>query len=176
MDFSWIAAVPWFAWASIVVVVGLVLWQADSVLMLITRKRPRSEVKSRPPDDMMWEVGEVFASGLSVPIIIISYDLKVRAYNRSAEDLTGRPYYAIHEKSFGLLLADEDEDLFRAWLSRYLKDYRDGDVAQMVGVRRPLTLSRADGTNRQVVATFTHFGNGHGGIQIELSADPRKAA
>lgn len=176
MDLRWIADIPWFAWMSVVVVVVLVLWQADRVLMLMTRKRPRPEQKCRAPDEIMWEVGEVFASGLSVPIIIISYDLKVRAYNRSAEDLTGRPYYAIHEKSFSLLLADEDEDLFKVWLDRYLKDYRDGDVAQMVGVRRPLTLSRADGTNRQVVAIFTHFGNGHGGIQIELSADQRKAA
>lgn len=176
MDFSWIAAVPWFAWAAIVALAGLVVWQADRVLMLITRKRPRPEPKCRTPDEIMWEAGKVFAAGLSVPVVIIDYDLAVQVHNRPAEDLTGRSFYAVHKHSFGLVLSDEDEDSLKGWLGRYLKDYREGEAVQMVGHRRPLTIQRPDGSRREVVAILTHFGNGHGGIQIELSPDLRKAA
>ncbi|WP_148207334.1 hypothetical protein [Paramagnetospirillum magneticum] len=157
-------------------VFGLALWRPDQALMLITRRRPRPEPKGRTPDEIMWEAGKVFAEGLSVPVVIIDYNLAVHVHNPPAEELTGRSFYAVHKHSFGLLLTDEDEDALKGWIGRYLKDYREGEAVQLVGHRRPLTICRPDGTRRQAIAILTHFGNGHGGIQIELSPDLRKAA
>lgn len=165
MDFGWLASVSWYGWVTMFAVMGLCLWQYDRVAVLLGRPVPTCPVV---PDGVMWQAGEVFAAGLSVPVIIIDYDRRVRVYNRGAEDLTGHPFYAVHNHPFGLLLPDEDDDSFKGWLDRYLKEFREGDTVQMVGHPRPMRIERKDGMVREVVATLTHFGNGHGGIQIEL--------
>lgn len=165
MSLDWLADLPWYAWGGIIGLVGLVAWQYRPIAVLLGRDLPPEQIL---PDDVMWRAGDVFAAGLSVPVVIIDYDRRVRVYNRGAEDLTGHPFHAVHGHSFGLMLSDDDEDSFRGWIDRYLKEYREGDVVQMVGERRRMTLVRPDGRRRQVSATLTHFGNGHGGIQIEL--------
>lgn len=165
MDLGWVAMMPWYGWGAMVAVVSLILWQYERVAVLLGRRVPR---RTADNDTVMWRAGDVFASGLSVAIVIIDYGLKIRIYNRGAEDLTGYPFHSVSERSFGLLLPDDERDSFSGHLDRYLKDFRQGDAVQWIGEERDMTLIRQDESPLPVKAMLTHFGNGHGGIQIEL--------
>lgn len=168
MDLSFLGALPWQAWAAAALVCVVAVWQAPRVVAIIRATRGCDGSAERVPDDILWRSGDVFAAGLSVPIVIIGYDSRVKVYNRPAEDLSGYPFHAVIDHPLGLLLPDDEADSIAGWLDRYLREHREGDVVQMVGHRRPLVLRRPGGELVPVTATMTHFGNGHGGIQLEL--------
>lgn len=170
MTIEMLAAVPWYGWIGLVALAGLMVWQYERVVVLISAALGRHVSPRGADDTVMWRAGDVFASGLSVPIVIIDYRLRVRVYNRCAEDLTGYPFHAINERSFGLMLSEREGDAFKGDLDRYLKDFRDGDATQWVAEERDMVILRQDESALPVKAILTHFGNGHGGIQMELKA------